>query len=276
MVLTTTEATLVSGIIAANNALLHSKIEKSLLKSRALKNMISSGIIQQRLQAQVNCPSCKGQMEDRLSTTLVCMNCGHQIDLKTREGSQFSVYRVSPENLASLINDSFNKVGFETENLHNLGIAGVQSISRILIEDNSVCDLLLIFKPFDKTTLYALLGAAAVEKANLAVLYAAFDPTTTAEEVDALSFPRMMLIPLSDLPQQSTFEHLSSFINLSSFLSSIIYSIKEFTNSDQRFVLTRNELDFLDNAKTQSISGGVDFLVRHSGQCILSHLPREK
>lgn len=259
MVLTRKEATLVSEIIAANNALLHSNVKKSLLKSPALKNMISSGIIQQRLQARVKCPSCTSQMEDRLGTTLVCMNCGHQIDLKTPEGAQFTVYRVSPENLASIIKDSISEAGFETGNLPNLGIAGVQGVCQIQKEDSSTCNLLLIYKPFDKTTLYALLGAAAVEKANLAVLYGACDSTTTAEEVDALSFPRMIPIPITNLPQQSYFKHLSSFISLSSFLSSIIYSIKESTNSNQRFVLTRNELDFLDNAKTQSISGGVDF-----------------
>ncbi|MHA2022695.1 MAG: hypothetical protein ACTSWQ_03435 [Candidatus Thorarchaeota archaeon] len=259
MVLTNKETALISKIITSNNALIHSNIGKSLLKSSTLENLITSGIVQQQLQAHINCTSCKGQMEDRFGTTLVCMKCGHQIDLNTKEGVQFTVYRVSPENLALKISNSLSEAGFETCYLPDLRIAGVQSISRIQIDESSTCELVLVFKPFDKTTLYALLGAASVDKSNIVVLHSDFDSTTNPEEVDTFSFPRLLPFHIANFSQESFVEVLKNYITLTSFLSSIIYSIKDIVNSDQKFVLTRTELDFLDNAKTQSKIGGIDF-----------------
>jgi hypothetical protein len=259
LVFTEKESTLISKIIAANNALIHSKIDKSLLKTPTLKNLVSVGIVEKHLQALIKCPLCTGQMEDRLGSTLVCMKCGHQIDLNSPDGMNYLVYRVFPEALASRINNDVSKAGFETCYLTDFKIAGVQSISRIKIDSGSACDLVLVFRPFDKTVLYALLGAASIDKSSLVVFHSDFDQTINAQEVDTLAFPKILPFHITDLSQESFIEVLRNFVNLTSFLSSIVYSIKDIVNSGQNFTITRSELDFLDNAKTQSKIGGVDF-----------------
>jgi hypothetical protein len=191
-----------------------------------------------------------------LGIALFCKNCGRQIDLDDNNRATYSTFSVVESMLAKTLESILGEAGFSIVRGSDTDIASVYLVGALAHDtEKTSYEFAFVSKPLNKTTLYALIGHSVTSKRYIVTFYATLSQDLSQHEVELLALPRVQFIPISKIVDEHTKLDITRFMNFAEFMSSIIYSLNQILDSDQSFTITREEMDFLKNAKHLSRTG---------------------
>ncbi len=249
------QMSLVSDVFSAHNAIGYSEIVSKGHEITVIRELVEAGILEKRLKPEIPCPACNRTMGIRLDIGYTCTSCGRVILLEDDHLLEHSTYRASVQHLVKTMRNHLVNEGFNLISTEESRIAGVYAIGRIQSGSEGELDLVLLAKPLSTTTLSALLGDAIAHSTNTAVFIPSSESGFERSQSELIAFPKLLTMDLPLFGQEPTMRNLERFLSHSAFLSSIIASIREVTGSDQSLFMTRDEVQFLENARRLSQTG---------------------